>query len=217
MDEIGRHRQSLPRENATRLIDADGQVRVSRAESMSTPIWTCHSAARPAPTTLRPALAPPPSVAPRRSSTSPSSTKANPCAPPSTLGCKKLQQGGLPTTDFTASSPICRTPSWTKCRTGARRRFQFQALHGLPGRVHARRCQHLQGHCATSENAGAMVCMHAENGGAIDVIVQAGPGRRQTGSQVSRPHSARPPPKPKLPLAPSLWPKWPAPRCTSCI
>ncbi len=41
----------------------------------------------------------------------------------------------------------------------------------------------------TSKNGG-LVCMHAENGGAIDVIVQQALAEGKTGAQVSRPHSA---------------------------
>jgi dihydroorotase-like cyclic amidohydrolase len=51
-----------------------------------------------------------------------------------------------------------------------------------------------------------LVCMHAENGGAIDVIVQ---------QALAEGKRARP--KPKPPPAPSHLPKWPARRCTSSI
>ena len=42
---------------------------------------------------------------------------------------------------------------------------------------------------ATAKNGG-LVCMHAENGSAIDVIVQQALGRREDGAEVSRPDAS---------------------------
>ena len=43
----------------------------------------------------------------------------------------------------------------------------------------------------TAKN-GALICMHAENGSVIDVIVRAGAGRRQDRAHLSRAHAAHP-------------------------
>ena len=57
-------------------------------------------------------------------------------------------------------------------RSRARRRDQLQAVHGVSRRLHARRWQHLQSAADDTAKNGGLVCMHAENGSAIDVIVQ---------------------------------------------
>src|SRR5215472_14463008 len=59
-----------------------------------------------------------------------------------------------------------------------------------------------------------LICMHAENGGAIDVIVQQALAE---GKRAPKYHSLDPPPpKPKPLLAPSRLRKWPARLSTSC-
>ncbi len=67
----------------------------------------------------------------------------------------------------------------------------------------------------TAKN-GALICMHAENGSVIDVIVAARAGRGQDGADLSRAHAAARAPKRKPCIAPSPWRRSPARRCTSC-
>ena len=67
----------------------------------------------------------------------------------------------------------------------------------------------------TSAKAGAMVCMHAENGGAIDVIVKQALAEGKTGPKyhaLTRPTTA----EAKLRPAPLPWQKWPTRLSTSC-
>ena len=67
----------------------------------------------------------------------------------------------------------------------------------------------------TSATAGAMVCMHAENGGAIDVIVQQALAEGKTAPKyhaLTRPTTA----EAEATAAPSRSPKWLVRRCTSC-
>ena len=67
----------------------------------------------------------------------------------------------------------------------------------------------------TAKN-GALICMHAENGSVIDVIIAARAGRGQDRADLSRAHAARRAPRRKPCTAPSPWRKSPARRCTSC-
>ena len=62
---------------------------------------------------------------------------------------------------------------------------------------------------------GGMICMHAENGGAIDVMVQ----RARRGKTAPKYHALTRPTtaEGEATRAPSRWPKWPGRPCTSCI
>ena len=82
-----------------------------------------------------------------------------------------LQQGRLRLCVSLHRDRHLRRATFGDERSGARRRDQLQAVHGVSRRVHARRRQHLQSAADDSKNGG-LVCMHAENGSAIDVIVQ---------------------------------------------
>ncbi len=68
----------------------------------------------------------------------------------------------------------------------------------------------------TSKN-GALVCMHAENGSVIDVIVQQALAEGKTAPVYHAPAPAPPSPKPRLCSGRLPWPKWLERRCTSCI
>ena len=67
----------------------------------------------------------------------------------------------------------------------------------------------------TAKN-GALICMHAENGSVIDVIIAARAGRRQDRAHLPRAHPPARAPRPKPCTAPSPWRRSPAPRCTLC-
>ena len=69
-------------------------------------------------------------------------------------------------------------------------RHVVQAVHGLPGRLHAGRRVASSGRCCGPGKNGGTICMHAENGGVIDVLVQEGAGRGQDGAEVSRADAA---------------------------
>ena len=148
-----RHHQRQDRSHRQRIFRARMRRRSSTrtgnlfcpAASMCTRISTCPSAAPPAPTISKPARAPRLSAAPPRSSISPSSTKARRCAPLSIPGCRKAS--GKAVSDYAFHCII--TDSRARAarrdeRPGARRRHQLQAVHGVSGRLHARRRQHLQ-------------------------------------------------------------------------
>ena len=66
----------------------------------------------------------------------------------------------------------------------------------------------------TGKNGGT-ICMHAENGGVIDVLVQRARGRKDR-AEVSRAHAARPAPRRRRRTARSRWPRSPTCRSTSC-
>ena len=61
-----------------------------------------------------------------------------------------------------------------------RGRHQLQAVHGLPGRVLLRRRPDPPGDADARGDNGAMIMMHAENGIAIDVLVQQALARGET-------------------------------------
>ena len=87
-----------------------------------------------------------------------------------------------------------------------RRRRQFQAVHGLSGRADGGRRDHLQGARASARN-GALICMHAENGGVIDVIVRRALAEGKTAPiyhALTRPATAEAEPC----IAPSPWRRW---------
>jgi hypothetical protein len=66
----------------------------------------------------------------------------------------------------------------------------------------------------TAKN-GALICMHAENGSVIDVIVQQALAEGKTAPiyhALTRPRS----PRPKPCIAPLPWRRWPACRFTLC-
>ena len=67
----------------------------------------------------------------------------------------------------------------------------------------------------TAKN-GALICMHAENGSVIDVIVARALAEGKTAPDLSRAHAARRAPRRKPCTAPSPWRKSPACRFTSC-
>ena len=66
----------------------------------------------------------------------------------------------------------------------------------------------------TGKNGGT-ICMHAENGGVIDVLVKKALAEGQDGAEVSRADAARRARKPKRRIAPSRWPRSPTCRSTS--
>ena len=65
----------------------------------------------------------------------------------------------------------------------------------------------------TADNGG-LICMHAENGGVIDVLVEKALAEGKTAPKY---HALTRPPTPKarLPTARLPWPKWPGCRSTS--
>ena len=70
-----------------------------------------------------------------------------------------------------------------------------------------------------AEESGRLICMHAENGGAVDVIVQRAlaEGKREN-LRIYTTRSRGPrPPKAKPPVAPLRWRRWQARRFISCI
>ena len=76
---------------------------------------------------------------------------------------------------------------WTTMVT--RGRHVLQAVHGVPGRLHGRRRDDLQGAAAQRGENGGLICMHAENGGVIDVLVQAGAREGAHRAEVPRAHA----------------------------
>ena len=67
----------------------------------------------------------------------------------------------------------------------------------------------------TAKN-GALICMHAENGTVIDVIVQQALAEGKTGAHL--PRATRPTrPRRRPCIVRSRWRRWPACRSTSCI
>ena len=79
-------------------------------------------------------------------------------------------------------------------RADPRRRLELQTVHGLSGRVDGGRRHNFR---AMSQAAkyGGLICMHAENGGVIDVIVQRALAEGKTRAEVSR--ARRAPRRPK--------------------
>ena len=94
------------------------------------------------------------------------------------------------------------------------RRHELQALHGLPRRLHARRRVDLPRDEQTAENGG-LIMLHAENGGAIDVLVQRYLAEGKTAPinhGLTRPARWRA----RRPTARSRSPSSPRCPCTSC-
>ena len=65
-----------------------------------------------------------------------------------------------------------RRPTGRNERLGPRRRHQLQTVHGLSRASSCSTTPASSRRCARRQRTAAMVCMHAENGDAIDVIVQ---------------------------------------------
>ncbi len=166
-----RHRKSLPARTPRRSLTRKGNT-FSRAASTCTRISTCLSAAPPAPTISKPARAPQRSAERPRSSTSPSSTKARPCAPPSIPGCRRHPARPSAITPSTASSPTSPTAQLDEMNALVREGVtSFKLFMAYPGVFMLDDASIFKAMRATAKNGG-MICMHAENGSAIDVIVQ---------------------------------------------
>ena len=164
--------KDLPRDNATRSSMQEENT-FFRAESTSIPIWTCRSAVRPARTTLRPGHALQPLVArPRLPSISLSNTRGKPYAPHSILGCKKLQNKAVCDYSFHCIITDLAGAQLDEMNALVREGVSsFSYFMAYPGVFMLDDADIFKALRATLKN-GAIICMHAENGGAIDVIVQ---------------------------------------------
>ena len=125
---------------ADRVIDATGKYVHPRRHRRATPTWSCRSAAPSRPTPSRPARAPRPGAARRRSSTSRCSARASACRTAWPRGTRRPTATAPSTTASTRSSAASTTTSLKAMDELRRRgRHQLQAVHGLPGRLLLRR------------------------------------------------------------------------------
>ncbi len=90
----------------------------------------------------------------------------------------------------------------------------FKQFMAYPGVFYSDDGQILRAMQRAADNGG-LIMMHAENGIAIDVLVEQALARGETDPATTA-RSARPSSKPRPPTARSSSPRSPAPRCTSC-
>ena len=158
---------------ADRTIDASGTLRHARRHRRPHP--PRHAVRRDdlRPTISRPARSPPPSAGPRRSSTSPSSTAARRCATRSTTGWRKAS--GKAVIDYAFHMIVTELPDAGLGDMDTMVRDEgitsFKLFMAYPGVFMVDDATIFRALRQTGENGG-LVCMHAENGGVIDLLVQ---------------------------------------------
>ena len=189
----------------------------SPAASMSTPIWICPSAVPPAPTILKLELGP----QPRRNAT--------------TLIDFAIQYRGQPLRkafdtwmDKASKKAVCDYAFHcivTDISNGQLQEMNtlvgegvtsFKLFMAYPGVFMLDDASIFRALQTTAKNGG-LICMHAENGSAIDVIVQQALAEGKTAPKVSRTYSGRLRRRPKLSRARLRYLRWlerPSTLCT---
>jgi len=188
----------------------------SPAASTRTRTSTCRSAGPTRSTTSSRARSPPRTAARRRSSTSRSRRRAAFCA--RALDTWHAKAEGRALVDYAFHMIATDLPPPVLDEMGAIVKegvTSFKLFMAYPG-VLLLDDQSIFRAMLRAGELGALICMHAETGLPIDVLVERAIAAGHTAPILSRADAARGRPRRPGPPAPSRSPRWPRCRCTSC-